>query len=258
MKSRPSLLPGALTALLLLAGLATGSARAGETWRHPSRGWQVEIPAGWKEFSPAARLGLQPSLGSVRFDAGFAPSDSEQATAYVLVHFVPMSLEKAGTSDLEKACRSRAVLGQPGIESARFDAGSGRMILKFRRAVPGAGPVRGLAYGFPGRDGIAQLIFYDRAGTFDRYLGDFEQMAISFRWDPGLEWEPSSPLNRILIFGVVGLLGAIVVGVAARKSRSRGRAYGRGTDRPATRGARRVDRTRPRRAPSDYRRRRDR
>jgi hypothetical protein len=80
--------------------------------------------------------------------------------------------------------------------------------------VTGLGPVRCLLVLKPGRDGFAQLMFYDRESDFETSSKEFDAMLDSFRFDEGYEYKGKVEENGWGTFlARQFVMGLLVVGI---------------------------------------------
>jgi hypothetical protein len=147
---------------------------------------------------------------------------------YMLVQFIPgrVSLD-AVEKDLAQLTKkpidmSKQVKAEfranAGVQSATLDRSRNMITVEFTMSSSPTEKMRGITYGFIGKNGIANLHCYAPASTFTRELPTFQGFANSFAYDTGYEYKPGGArtVGRGAGIGVAVLAIAWVI----RKMRS--------------------------------------
>jgi hypothetical protein len=199
--------------LVLLAATAIlCSGSIADEYRNRLRGCAFKIPDGWVEFSEERRA-LTNELGrrvNVAFTTGFQPKGQGLAGyPYVLFEFKKMSMDGVNYENLEKWFAKAAPGGlreakgaladiakDLSLDAAIFDRNRDRIVMGTGMVLEDGRKIKGISYGMISGEGIIWLHSYAHDDEFDRYLPIFNQMADSFRYDPGYEFVPGRTSGR--------------------------------------------------------------
>jgi hypothetical protein len=254
------------TLLGIIAGLSflvvSASPSPAETFHSNSGGYQFELPDGWEPLpdellKEIGRANSEKTGVQMAYDAAFRlplPGFGGQPPC-VMVQLIPycvfgvegqlhedsfpevvrgltgLKTEEARTQMTEKA---RQVLDEIKFSRPVLDMPNRRFVWEMSTGLELADPIRGIAVGHFGREGIVQVILHSPRSQWDQYAEARKLIASSFRFDPDKAYDEQLAKESRVTFWrtdsmrdltriVVGVLGVAVVvaGIFRRRRKSK-------------------------------------
>ena len=204
--------------VVLCAASAAYAVSAGTYAVQPPPGWE---PLDMQQVRDRTAAVAKNGVGVV-YDMGFQPGHRVVMDyPYILVQSRPghftvdemkasIEREAAGTSsplNSQVAANARATPVHVDVDHFR-----NRFTMNFTLNLPGIGTVEDRSYGFVGRNSVVMFHCYARAKDWDKCSPLFREMANSFQWQPGQDYQDRTMLDDLRTAAVPVVIVSCIAG----------------------------------------------
>lgn len=223
--------PRAVLCLLVL-GLLTCAARAGETFKDPVNHWSATIPDGWSAVDPAAveTVRQQMANGSMGRNVSvisvWMPDNvGEDGVPFIMIAWINQPMKGASWSDIEGAFDKKRMkeaaekaakeagddFKEISIQEPRIDKTRNCVLLDMGGVSSDVGALRATGAGMIARDGMVNVWLYAKPDDHANQAKHLDTFIDSFKMDAGFAYTPKAFKLPVPLIGAI--VAAIVVSV---------------------------------------------